>query len=287
MESVGLLPPAVIASLMAAAIACLGLAIAVLRAGWAERNAPYFTAFAAGVLVTAALTLMPEAARANSLAPFAALGGYLFLYAIGLLARWSGGAVVAPMLAIGLHSFIDGMEYGVLFEHDAYVGLVASSGLIAHEFAEGVVLFAALRVAGVRVSLALLGAFIGAAVTTPLGAILSQPLLSTLSPSQMGLVLGGAAGALLYVGATHLPAHMAGRPKLRMAAAYIAGVLLSLALAALHGDLHHDHRGDDAPHDPVHAMTERNRGALAKPGPKRGRATMRYGPGLSADVRTL
>lgn len=246
------LPPAVLASLLAALIACVGLAVAVLREGWAERNAAYFTAFAAGVLVTTALTLLPEAAQASGIAPFAALGGYLFLYAIGLVARWSGGAVLAPMIAIGLHSFIDGLEYGVLFQHDAYMGVVTSMGLIAHEFAEGVVLFAALRVAGVRVGVALIGAFVGAAVTTPLGAIMSQPLLAAVSPTQMGLVLGGAAGALLYVGATHLPAHMGGRPPLRMAMAYVTGVLLSLGLAVMHVDLHEgpDHRGGDG-HSPT------------------------------------
>ena len=234
------LPPAVLASLLAALIACLGLAAAARRRGWAERNAAVFTAFAAGVLVTAALVLLPEAAATSRAAPFAALGGYLLLYATGLFAGRPGGAVAAPMLAIGLHSFLDGMEYGVLFAHDPHVGLAASVGLIAHEFAEGVVLFAALRVAGLRVPMALGGAFVGAALTTPLGAVASQPLLAALDPGQMGLVLGGAAGALLYVGATHLPAHMPGPPKAGVAMAYVAGVALSLSLSLAHDGLHED-----------------------------------------------
>ena len=247
-------PPAVLASLVAALIASVGLAASVLRAGWAERNAAYFTAFAAGVLVTAALTLFPEAAAAAPMAPFAALAGYLLLYATGAASRSAGGAALAPMIAIGLHSFIDGLEYGVLFEHDAYVGLVASSGLIAHEFAEGVVLFAALRVAGVRTGLALGGAFLGAAVTTPLGAIASQPLLAALDEEQMGLLLGGAVGALLYVGATHLPAHVGAQPGRRVAAAYLGGVALSVGLALMHGGLH------DGPHHAEEHLVGSERG---------------------------
>ena len=253
MSILSVLPAAVLASLAAAMIASLGLVAAVLRTGWAERNAAYFTAFAAGILVTTALTLLPSAAQANALAPFAALGGYLALYATGLLAQRTGAAI-APMVAIGLHSFADGVEYGVLFEHDAYVGLVASSGLIAHEFAEGVVLFAALRLAGLRVGSALLGAFLGAAVTTPLGAVASQPILAALDPSQMGLLLAGTAGALLYVGATHLPAHLKGRPRLPVAGAYVGGVALSLGLAVLHGGLHHGHDHDADGHEAVHAI---------------------------------
>ena len=250
------LPPAVLASLVAALIASLGLAASAFRAGWAERNAGYFTAFAAGVLVTAALTLFPEAVAAAPIAPYAALGGYLALYATGLAARGTGGAAVAPMIAIGLHSFIDGLEYGVLFAHDAYVGLIASTGLVAHEFAEGVVLFAALRVAGLAKGQALLGAFVGAAMTTPLGAVASQPLVAALTPEQMGLLLGAAAGALLYVGATHLPAHMGARPRPSFAAAYAGGVALSLGLALLHGGLH----GDHAPQGPPDATERGPRG---------------------------
>lgn len=232
------MPTAVLASLVAALIASAGLAASVLRGGWAVRNSAYFTAFAAGVLVTTALTLLPEASAATRMAPFAALGGYLTLYAINLIFRQSSGAAIAPLVAIGLHSFLDGAQYGILFGHDAYLGLVASVGLIAHEFAEGIVLFAALRAAGLRMRGAAVGAFLGAAVTTPLGALASQPLLGTLHEGALGVVLGAAAGALLYVGATHLPTHLRGQSGWRIVLAYAFGVALSLSLALFHGALH-------------------------------------------------
>ena len=235
------IPPAVAASLVAALIASAGLLAAATTTGWAERNAPYFTAFAAGVLVTTALTLLPEAAGATAAAPFAALLGYLVLYGVNLGFRESAGAIVAPLMAIGLHSFVDGLEYGILFRHDTYVGLLASLGLIAHEFAEGVILYAVLRGAGLRATMALLGAFVGAALTTPLGALVSQPLLGALDATGLGLLLAGAAGALLYVGATHLPTHITRGRRGSLIAVYLLGVALSLSLSATHYGLGEDH----------------------------------------------
>ena len=249
-------PAAVAASLVAALIASLGLGAAVLTQGWAERNAPYFTGFAAGVLVTTALILLPEAARATPVAPFAALLGYLVLYGVNLGFKRTSGAVLAPLIAIGLHSFVDGLEYGILFEHDAHTGLLASVGLIAHEFAEGVILYAILRGAGVRAGLALLGAFLGAAVTTPLGAIASQPLLGSLGEVGIGTLLAAAAGALLYVGATHLPTHLSREGRPGMVAVYLLGVALSLSLSATHLGLGHEH-------GPDHGLSEHER--IAQP----------------------
>ena len=250
------LPPAVVASLIAALIASIGLGAAVLTAGWAERNAPYFTAFAAGVLVTTALTILPEAAITTPVAPFAALLGYLVLYGINLGFKRSSGAVLAPLLAIGLHSFIDGLEYGILFEHDTYTGFLASLGLIAHEFAEGVILYAVLRSAGLRAAFALFGAFIGAAVTTPLGAVASQPLIEALGEVGLGTLLAGAAGALLYVGATHLPTHLNRGERPGLIVVYLLGVALSLSLSATHLGLTHGHgHGPDHDHDePAHIV---------------------------------
>ena len=235
------IPAAVLASLVAALIATLGLAVVARREAWARANAPFFTAFAAGVLVTTALTLFPEALAATEHAPMAALVGYLLLYGLNLLFK-EGGAATAAFAAIALHSFLDGIEYGVLFDHDGYTGLIASLGLIAHEFAEGVILFAVLRTAGLRTATALIGAFVGAAVTTPLGALASQPLLDSLSAEGMGLLLAGAAGALLYVGATHLPIHLAQGGRRGLISVYLIGVGVALGLHVLHPE--------DAAHGP-------------------------------------
>ena len=47
-------------------------------------------------------------------------------------------------------------------------------------------------------------AWSAAAITTPLGTLLSYPLVDGINPPTLGILLALSAGALLYVGATHL-----------------------------------------------------------------------------------
>lgn len=253
------IPPAVLASLLAAFVATLGLLVVLVRDEWARRNQVYFTAFAAGVLLTTSLMLFPDALTAVTGAPFAALAGYLLLYGINSLVRTAHGAVLVPLFAIGLHSFLDGFEYGVLFNYDLMLGWIASTGLIAHEFAEGVILYAVLRTAGANMSASLLGAFVGAALTTPAGAIVSQGVLLNASPVLVAYLLAAASGALLYVGATHLPSQLRDAPLGRRVTAiltYSAGVALALVLSVIHIETVHGHDHDhDHSHDHDHRAT--------------------------------
>jgi zinc transporter ZupT len=226
-------PLAVQASLLAAIVATIGLVTVLAHDRWARHNQIYFTAFAAGILVTTALFLFPKALAINDRAPLLALAGYLILYGINTVSASARGAMFVPLFAIGVHSFIDGLEYGVLFEHDEGFGWIASIGLISHEFAEGVILYALLRAAKVGTGTAVVAAFFGAALTTPLGALASQPLLAHASEDQVGMLLAAAAGALLYLGATHLPVQLSGQRRDRMLVVYLIGVTVSLVLATL------------------------------------------------------
>ena len=47
-------------------------------------------------------------------------------------------------------------------------------------------------------------AFLAAAITTPLGVLISYPLISHIDKPMLGSLLSLSAGALIYVGATHL-----------------------------------------------------------------------------------
>ena len=229
--------PAVLASLAAASFATLGLAAVWRNTGWAERNSAYFAAFAAGVLLTTAIFLIPEGLESSVYAPFLVLFGYFLLYFINMLIDSNEKGVsnaFVPFLAVGFHSFIDGFEYGVLFGHDEYVGLMASAGLIAHEFAEGVLLFALLRLSGLGRNFSFIFAFIGAALTTPMGAIASQVILRDVEPDTIAMLLSIAAGALLYVGATHLTSHMREGQKHTTLLAYVLGLLLALGMTFVH-----------------------------------------------------
>jgi zinc transporter ZupT len=47
-------------------------------------------------------------------------------------------------------------------------------------------------------------AFLAAALTTPIGILISYPIISEIDKPMLGALLSLSAGALIYVGATHL-----------------------------------------------------------------------------------
>lgn len=234
--------PAILASLAAAWAATLGLAAVAIARSWAERNEALFAAFASGLLVTTAVThLIPEYVNAAPNGSFYVLGGFLALYALGALAAGGDGvsprtgltAAILPALAIGFHSFIDGIVYTVAFANSMFTGALAAAGLIVHEFSEGVILLTLLLRTGVRRMTAYALAFIGAALTTPAGAILSTLAFEGLDPHSLASPHLIAAGALLYVGATHLANHGGPRPPRATLAAFFGGALVAAAFVML------------------------------------------------------
>lgn len=238
--------PALVASLIAAFLAACGVLAGAFKADWANRQLDVILSFASGLLVSMAiLHLIPEAFGASSLAAFYILAGYLFLYLAGRLFEAGGesAGILAPILGIGFHSFVDGLEYPVLFEHDLFTGALASAGLIIHEFAEGAIVFAILSAAGARRLGAAAGALILAAATTPAGALLSLTVLKNMTEASLGALLAFAAGALLYVGAAHLPQHLREPRRPANLFVFLMGVLLAAILTVTHhiesGHAHH------------------------------------------------
>ncbi len=233
---IGMFSPALLASLVAAGVAVIGLLTVWRYEGWAAKHSGKFTAFAAGVLITTAISLVPEAVEVCAQAGWFMLGGYMLLYLITFSFRNDAplGLIWAPVIGIGFHSFIDGLQYGVLYEIDTQTGMAASAGLIAHEFAEGVILFSILQRAGLSNRVAFLGGFVGAALTTPLGALVAESQIHHLGPTALGGLTAVAAGALLYVGATHLPLHMRrDDPNTKPIIPMIIGVALALTIQSL------------------------------------------------------
>jgi zinc transporter ZupT len=43
------------------------------------------------------------------------------------------------MLGIGFHSFIDGFIYAITFTVSIFTGLLAATGMVLHEFPEGII----------------------------------------------------------------------------------------------------------------------------------------------------
>ncbi len=245
----GTFSPAFAASLIAAVVAVIGLLTVWRLDGWAARHSAKFTAFAAGVLIATAISLFPDAAAATPYASFFMLGGYLLLYLITFSFRNDNpeAFVWLPVIGIGFHSFIDGLQYGVLFQVDFYTGIAASAGLIAHEFAEGVILFTILRSSGISNKWAFVGGFFGAALTTPAGALLADSQMEHLSSEALGAMMAIAAGALLYVGATHLPMHIRNDTDRRPIIPMLLGVALAFSIQSMH------HHGVDDDHDHHHS----------------------------------
>jgi ZIP family zinc transporter/zinc and cadmium transporter len=85
-----------------------------------------------------------------------------------------------------------------------FTGVLAATGMVLHEFPEGIITYLLLLRAGFSEKAAFLLAFLSAALTTPLGMLVSYPFISQIDKPLLGILLSISAGALVYVGATHL-----------------------------------------------------------------------------------
>ena len=182
---------------------------------WGRRNITYFMCFAAGVLISASfLHIIPKSFSMNPNASIYLLLGFFGLH---LFNRFVTAFVcdkdadkteyaigIVPMIGIGFHSFIDGIIYSIAFTVSIFTGFMATAGMVLHEFPEGIITYLLLIRSGFseRASLAL--SFLAAAITTPLGMVLSYPIISKIDKPMLGALLSFSAGALVYVGATHL-----------------------------------------------------------------------------------
>lgn len=205
---------AFVASILAAVVTSAGIYVIRRFEKWGQNNTIYFICFAAGVLISVSfLHIIPKAFTINTNAPFYLLAGYFGLhlfnrfvnvfvcdkdknvhYAIGLV----------PMLGIGFHSFIDGFIYSITFTVSIFTGVLTSIGMVLHEFPEGIITYLLLLRAGFGKRKSLMFAFIAAALTTPVGMLVSYPYISRIDESILGLLLSLSAGSLIYVGASHL-----------------------------------------------------------------------------------
>ncbi len=235
--------PAFLASLVAALVATLGVFAGALNAAWADRQRNTVIAFASGVLIgTAVMHLIPEALEVSENGALFVLSGYFLFYIFDATVRsatrrnqhTAGAFLTAPLVGIAIHSFVDGLEYPVLFAHDLFTGMLAASGLIIHEFAEGIVVFALMRTAGVKNLLAAATALALAAATTPAGAFMALTFTQLLNEATLGSLMAATAGALLFVGATHLPRQVDPSHPARGIAFFFIGLAIAGALSLAH-----------------------------------------------------
>ena len=229
------------ASLTAALVTALGIWTIRRFADWGQRNTAYFMCFAAGVLISATfLHMIPKAFSMNPQAPAWLLTGFVGLHVFNRFLtafvcerrpeRKDYAIGVLPMIGIGFHSFIDGFIYSISFTVSLFTGLLATTGMVLHEFPEGIVTYLMLVRGGFAERRAAQLAFLAAAVTTPLGMLVSYPFIRDIDSEMLGRLLALSAGALVYVGATHLLPRAEQEQKRYSLVALAGGILVALVV---------------------------------------------------------
>lgn len=235
----------VLASTLACLVTTLGIYAIMRHDRWGSDHVAYFMAFAAGVLISVSfIHIIPKSFTMNQSAPIYLLAGFLGLH---LSSRFLNTYVcheydctdmtmgIIPMLGIGLHSFLDGMIYSVTFNVSIFTGVLAAIGMVLHEFPEGIVTFLLLERGGFNTRRAALFAFLAAAISTPLGTLLSFPVIAQINPSRLGSLLAISAGALVYVGASHLLPAVEREKKGYTLVALATGVLVAVVIVLAKG----------------------------------------------------
>ena len=221
-------------AIVAALVNSIGIVAMFQHREWAERLLPYLMCFAAGILLTTPLIhTLPNAVANNPDAGFSALAGFLFMYLSNEVIQHRTGEEtlafgVTAAEGIGIHSLVDGAVYTITFNISLLTGLLAGTGLVIHEFAEGVITYLVLLKGDVTERAAAVYAFLIASLTTPIGAFVAYPLVTGLGQSHLGLMLGFVSGVLIYVSAAHLLPEAQSYEKKHSMLALIAGVGLAL-----------------------------------------------------------
>jgi ZIP family zinc transporter len=111
-------------------------------------------------------------------------------------------------------------------------GVLATVGMVLHEFPEGIVTYLLLVRSGFAERRAALLALAAAAATTPLGMLVSWPMVNAIDQPTLGLLLSVSAGALVYVGATHLLPRAERERRRYSLVALTGGVLVAVVIVA-------------------------------------------------------
>jgi len=234
-----------LASLLACGVTTIGIYVISKYEQWGREHSAYFMSFAAGVLISVSfMHIIPKSFEMNGAAPVFLLAGFLAIYLSNRLLnlyvcheddRTDRTVGIIPTLGIGFHSFIDGIIYSVTFNVSILTGALAATGMILHEFPEGIVTFVLLERGGFARRKSAMYAFVAAALSTPLGTLVSYPLISNIQRSTLGALLALSAGTLVYVGASHLLPAVERENKRYSVLALAAGVLVAIIIVISKG----------------------------------------------------
>lgn len=235
----------IVASTLACLVTTIGIYVINKNAKWGNQNVVYFISFAAGVLISVSfIHIIPKSFGMNINSPIFLLVGFMGMYIINRFVSMfvcherectDLSIGIIPMIGIGLHSFIDGIVYSVTFNVSIFTGALAAIGMVLHEFPEGIVTFLLLERAGFPRKKSSLLAFLAAAISTPLGALVSFPIISRIDQDVLGMLLAISAGALVYVGATHLLPAVEKETKKYTLVSLGAGILIAVLIVISKG----------------------------------------------------
>jgi zinc transporter ZupT len=195
---------ALTASVLAAVVTSAGIFTIRRFNAWGRRNTIYFVSFAAGVLVSASfMHIIPKSFAMNSNAPTCLLAGFFGMHLFNRFitaficernpdAQYGIGLV--PLLGKGFHSFIDGFVYSIAFTVSIFTGVLATMGMVLHEFPEGIITYLLLLKGGFNERRSLWLSFLAAALTTPMGMLVSYPFIRSVDRSFLGALLALSAG---------------------------------------------------------------------------------------------
>ncbi len=228
-------------SSLAAIVTSIGIYTIRKFVGWGQHNTTYFMCFAAGVLISASfLHIIPKSLSMNPNSSIYLLVGFFGLHLFNRFLtafvcqknpeKEQYGIGLVAMLGIGFHSFIDGFIYSISFTVSIFTGFLATAGMVLHEFPEGIITYLLLVRGGFKERKAMILAFLAAALTTPLGMLISYPIISIIDQSLLGSLLSLSAGALIYVGATHLLPKAEQEHKRYSFVALAGGVLVAIII---------------------------------------------------------
>jgi zinc and cadmium transporter len=241
-DPMGTFVAVMLASSMACVVTAIGVFIVNRYSKWVKKQSVHFMSFAAGMLISVSfLHIIPESFEMNARSPAFLLAGFLGLYLSNRLLTMYAchehgpdcpdqAKGITPALGIGFHSLVDGIIYAVTFSVSVFTGVLAATGMVLHEFPEGVITYMLLQRGGFDRKRAAIYALLAAGFSTPLGTLISYPFLHRLSQPALGALLAASAGALVYVGASHLLPAIEEEGKKYALLSLAAGVLTAVGI---------------------------------------------------------
>jgi zinc and cadmium transporter len=205
---------ALIAALVIAALSVSGT-VFFGRTHRAERLGRFILPFAVGTFLSVAFfELIPEALHeAETYGPYAIAAGFLFFYALSHVVRTyhhhhddhckdEGTKAAASLVLAGdaIHNFADGIVIAAAFLVDPMVGIAATVGIAFHEIPQEIAEYAILIRAGYSRTKAALYNFLSA--LSIVAGVIAAYLSLSYAEGLLGILLGIAAGNLLYIAAS-------------------------------------------------------------------------------------